>query len=487
MAFDFDALVSKKKNDPSWHLMLADNAPLIISFLDLVFRERNQRQIEEPEMVMHLDDFLYELREGIEENPFPRTAKEYLEEWTAASKGWLRKFYPNDSNIPHYDLTPATEKVMQWIDGLFLYNFIGTESRMNTCFDLLRQIVQGSETDKDTRIAELKERKLEIEKEISQIEAGEIKIMNQRQIRERFLQFRRTAKELLGDFRAVEHHFRELDREIREEIAGWEGEKGDLLIQFFGEHDSITQSEEGQSFQAFWDFIMSPNSQEKLSEQLDKVFKLEELGDLGDDTRLRRIHFDWVDAGEQTQRTVARLSKQLRRYLDDKAFWESRRIIEILDSIEKKAVKVKNTQPSGTWMQISDSQLSLSIPMEQPLFTPSEENQLISTIKESNREEIDTQKLFNLVYVDTQRLQQNIDNALSKETQVRLAVLLEKFPLQQGLSELITYLQIAENNEAAIINEQEKDSTNWIDELGILREAIFPRIIYCRRGKHGTK
>lgn len=41
---------------------------------------------------------------------------------------------------------------------------------------------------------------------------------------------------------------------------------------------------------------------------LDRVFELEELGDLTEDIRLKRIHFDWINAGEQTQKMVARLS-----------------------------------------------------------------------------------------------------------------------------------------------------------------------------------
>lgn len=486
MAFEFEALVSRRKNNPSWRLMAADNGPLIISFLDRVFREKNLRQIDEQDMILFLEDFLFELRDGNPENPFPRTAQEYLQEWMEPGKDWLRKFYPQGSDIPHYDLTPETERVLQWVDSLFSNQFIGTESRLNTCFDLLRQIVTGVEKDKEARIAELEDRKLQIEEEISRIEAGDIKVMDQRQIRERFLQFRRTARELLGDFRAVEQHFRELDREIREKITGSEGERGELLKQFFGEHDSIAQSEEGLSFQAFWDFIMSPFSQEELSKQLDTVFNLEELGELREDTRLRRIHFDWVEAGEQTQRTVARLSKQLRRYLDDKSFWESRRIVEILNSIEKKALLFKDSIPSGTFMEVPDSQLRLTLPMEMAMFNPSMQKELVSSIIESNREDIDTDKLFDLVYVDEARLKNTIDTALGAQSQVSLSILLEKNPLQQGLSELITYMQMAEKDPYAMVDGDEHDTARWNDESGSIREATFPRIIFCRRSSYGS-
>jgi hypothetical protein len=487
MSFEFDELVSKMKYNPSWKLMAADHAPLIISFLDRVFRERNLRQVDEQELIMYLQDYLYELNEGSEVVQFPRSAQEYLQQWTEPDKDWLRKFYPQGSDIPHYDLTSDTERVLGWIDTLFFNQFIGTESRLNTCFDLLKQIVQGAEKDKDTRIAELQEQKKQIDQEIAQLEAGELKIMDQRQIRERFLQFKRTAKELLGDFRAVEHHFRELDSEIRREIATYSGEKGELLQQFFGEHDAITNSDEGQSFQAFWDFIMGPNSQQELSNQLDKVFQLEELGDLSDDFRLRRIHFDWIEAGAQTQRTFARLSKQLRRYLDDRSFLENRRISELIESLEKKAILVKDSPPVGMWMEVPDYQTKLSLLMEMPLFSPAQQKELNSSIPEPTKEAVDTDRLFDCIYVDRQRLQRNIDEALTEETQVSLGLLLKKRPLQMGLSELITYLQMAEEDPFSLIDDQGQDSVSWIDETGLRKEATFPKTIFCHRGSHGTE
>src|SRR5699024_4423731 len=135
--------------------------------------------------------------------------------------------------------------------------------------------------------------------------------------RERFLQMSDTARGLLADFRQVEQNFRELDRQVREKVAAWEGGKGDMLAEVFGERDAIADSDQGRSFRAFWDFLMSPARQEELSELLARVLALEPVLALNPDTRLQRVHYDWLEAGEVTLRTVARLSEQLRRYLDD--------------------------------------------------------------------------------------------------------------------------------------------------------------------------
>ncbi|NCB01531.1 MAG: DUF3375 domain-containing protein [Spirochaetia bacterium] len=485
MPFDFYDLINKKKIESSWRLMNADNGPLIISFFDKVFREDGLRQIDEYNLVLRLDDYLYQLMDGREDDPFPRTASDYLEEWTKPERGWLRKFYPSGSDIPHYELTAGSEKVLQWIDSLASRRFIGTESRLQTCFDLLKQIVQGVETDSEVRIKELQEQRAQIGREIERIASGDISIMDQRQIIERFMQFKQIAQELRSDFTAVEGNFRELDREIREEIATFSGKKGELLEQFFGNHDKITSSDEGKSFRAFWDFIMSPDSQEELSRQLDRVFELEEIGELREDATLRRIHFDWIAAGETTQRTVARLSRQLRRFLDDRVILENRRITELLDDIERKAFKVREDNLTGDWMETEGLRVHLSLPMEQPLYSPPPVQELISMIEFEEEQEIDTSGLFNLINVDKERLYKNIEQALKEKGQIRLDQLLEEKPLEQGLAELITYLHIAEMEPFASVSEEIKDYTFWNGKGDIIRKALVPRVIFTQRSTHG--
>jgi hypothetical protein len=79
--------------------------------------------------------------------------------------------------------------------------------------------------------------------------------MDDTQVKDRFLQMASTARALLSDFREVEQNFRELDRTDRERIALWEGGKGELVGQIFGDRDAISDSDQGRSFRAFWDFL----------------------------------------------------------------------------------------------------------------------------------------------------------------------------------------------------------------------------------------
>src|SRR3569832_3017013 len=87
-----------------------------------------------------------------------------------------------------------------------------------------------------------------------------------------------------------------------------------------GERDAIADSDQGKSFRAFWDFLLSSRRQEELTELLDRVLTLPAVTALKPDARTRRVHYDWMEAGEHAQRTVAQLSQQLRRFLDDQAW-----------------------------------------------------------------------------------------------------------------------------------------------------------------------
>ena len=136
---------------------------------------------------------------------------------------------PGGSDEAHYDLAPAVEKALLWVPGPPQPEFIGTESRLNTIFDLLRQMVYGAEEDPERRLAELRRRRAEIDEEIARAERGDIDVLDAVSQRDRYQQFARTARELLADFRQVEENFRRLDRSLREQIAGWAGSKGELL------------------------------------------------------------------------------------------------------------------------------------------------------------------------------------------------------------------------------------------------------------------
>ncbi len=466
---------------PGWKLLRADSAPLIISFLNKAFIEPNVRAIPQSDLISKLEDTLYDLRQSETEESYPRSASAYLEDWAHDSKGWLRKFYPETTDEPQFDLTPATEKVIGWLESLSGRAFIGTESRLMTIFEILRQMVLGAETDEATRIEALEAEKAQIDKQIEAIRNGDVPVLDQTALRERFMQFSTMSNDLRGDFRAVEENFRKLDLQVREKIALWDGRKGDLLQEIFGERDVITDSDQGRSFKAFWDFLMSPSSQEEFSELLEKIFSMDCIRLSQPDSRLKRIHFDWLEAGEKTQRTVASLSQQLRRYLDNQAYLENKRIMSILDSISQGALHVKHNMPkSAPFMTLDKIVPDIQLIMERPLFKPTTQIDLTSFIPEAQEEEFDSGALFNQIYIDKTELEANIRKELQTVSQLTLSALIDKYPLRRGLAELICYISIASEHQLTVFDEEGEELICWEEGEGRMRKASLPRIIFNR-------
>lgn len=482
---DHDDLVAGRAGHPAWRLLRADNAPLVLSFLGRVFVDENIRGITLTDLVGRLDDELFGLRERHGPDVYPRAARAYLDEWSTAEVGWLRKYYPPGSDEPHLDATPSVERALTWVRQLQARTFVGTESRLNTAFDLLRQMVFGAETDPTVRIAELRRRRDEIDADIARLEAGHLDLLDTAAQRDRYQQFAGLARELLGDFRQVEENFRDLDRELRERIAGWTGSKGDLLDDILGARAGIDDSDQGRSFHAFYDFLLSATRQDEFADLLTRVHELPELPEVDD--RLRHVHHDWLDAGERTQTGVRMLSEQLRRFLDDQVWLENRRVVDLLRLIEHTALAVRETPPSDDELGLELDELhpTIALPMERPLYTPAARISVDSSDIRSGAGDFEADTLFDQVYVDTERLRGAVWQMLGGRGQVDLAEVLRTRPLEQGLAELVGYFALSDPGFDVVFDDSALDDIHWTTEAGERRVASVPRVTYAARRRTG--
>jgi len=484
VTLDYATLEALRTHHPAWRLLRYEHAALAASFLHRVFIAPNVRVMAAADLAELLEDELYALRERSSAEAFPRSAADYLNDWTSAEKCWLRKFYAQGSDEPQFDLTPATEKAIAWLDQLSERSFVGTESRLLTLFDLLKQMSEGTQSDPEKRLEELHKRRSEIDTEIARALAGEVRLLDDTAIKDRFQQFMQLARELLMDFREVEHNFRLLDRQVRERITLWEGAKGELLEQIMGERDAIADSDQGRSFRAFWEFLMSSRRQEEFTALLERVLGLAPVAELKPEARTRRVHYDWLAAGEHTQRTVAQLSAQLRRFLDDQAWLENRRIMDILHGIEAKALALRENAPAGEMMSVAAAAADVTLPMERPLFTPTSKPSIADIALTPGEADVDADALYTQVMVDKARLARHIRQALQERAQITLRELTEAQPLQQGLAELVAYLQLGSDAFQAVVDQGVSDLIAWesvaSSGAAVRKQASLPRVIFVR-------
>lgn len=477
MLVETDTLTSLRERHPAWGLLRYEHAALAIGFLHRAFVAPNVRTINQPDLVEALESDLHALRFVRGEQAAPRPALDYLVDWSSNERGWLRRFYQPGSDEPAFDLTPAAEQAISWAVGLVDRPFVGTESRLRSLFDLLEQMALSTETDPDVRLADLERRRAAIDDEIERVRGGDLYVIDDRELKERFQQFVLLARELLADFRQVEHNFRSLDRRVREQIAGWQGAKGELIEEILGERDAISDSDEGQSFRAFWEFLMSQSRQEQMTSHLERVLQQPVIAELRPDRRLRRVHYDWLEAGEHAQRTVALLSTQLRRFLDDAAWLEDRRIVELLRSIERNGLVLRDDLPTTSIHSIALPTTDISLPFERPLFTPKRKVAIADLVEATAGDELDVDDLFSQQVVDVERLNDHIVRMLDARGQITLAELCRLQPVEHGLAEVVTYLQLANERFEVTIDDAFTDVVTWSTD-GMRRSATIPRVVF---------
>lgn len=477
---EFDTLDALRRHHPAWRLLRADNAALVLSFLGRVFVEENVRAISAGDLTRRLDDELYALNQRLGEGTFPRPAAAYLADWSAPEAGWLRKYYPPGQTEPHYDATADVERALAWLSSLQSREFVGTESRLNTVFDLLRQMVHGSESDPAVRLAELHRRLAELDAEIARVREGDVPVLDGTGLRDRYQQFATTSRALLADFREVEANFRALDRDLRQQVAAWGGSKGELLDDVLGSRSSISDSDQGRSFHAFYDFLLSPLRQEEFVDLLSRTHALPGIGD--PDPRMRHIHHDWLEAGERTQSTVRQLSEQLRRFLDDRVWLENRRVVDLVRSIEATALVVRDQAPSATFTEIDATAPRVALPLERPLYTAASKVALVSSDIVDGEPDLDTALLFEQVFVDTARLTSTVRRALQSRDQVSLLDIVREAPIELGLAEVVAYLALKDEGFDIVFDETVQTDLSWTVADGEVRTARLPAVSYARSG-----
>lgn len=474
----YSFLVKLRNEHPAWRLLASEQCSFVAAFLYQEFMVKNQRAVPEDRLLEDLNNFIYDLHDNAEAQGIIRPAKDYLASWTDGQHSWLRKFFVK-KNEPCYDLTADAQRGIEWLAGLRKQSFIGTESRVRLVFNLIREIDEESNISAESRIARLKEEKEAIEKEISRLEnGGAPKVLDEIQIKDRYIHAAETARSILADFREVEENFRQLERNLMEQIVTWKKGKGELLEKFFQDRDYIQHSEQGRSFGAFWDYLMNQSSREELDEALGRILKIQGIEQVEKQYDMRHIRRQWSEAARQVMDTVSNLSRQIRQYVDEGYLEQERYIYELIKQVEDKAISIKDNIPrDAEFAQMDQSAPFFDFIMDRPLFVPPKKPIIESSVIEKGSHQGSVEALFKQVYVDRKVLEENIADVLGDKEKVSLSAILEKHPLTKGLTELLNYLVIASSDSRSFVDGERQlldmENVNAVDIQVDMDKIIF--------------
>ena len=446
------------ENNKTLTLFKKDNASLIISFLYQSFKVKNKSSYLSNDLISNLSDCLFKINNDNDSRKerFPMEAKFYLDNW--AKEGFLRQTYIREDAV--FELTPATEKALNWLTELNKPEFVGAESRLLQIFDLLSEISIKSSDDIELRKSELLKEKAKIDDELFKIQGGEYEKFDARLIKEKFSLLEESVGKLLSDFRQIEENFRSLNTKAREDQIKKNLTKGKYLKELFLDQDIIMNTPQGKSFEAFYDFLMNPGKQDELDELIDKILSLDELKEVKNNNQIGMLKENLVDSGDKVNKTTRSLSEQLRRFLDSTAFQESKRVLEIINEIEAASLSMKNNPPSERDFLLIDDKPKLSFPMEFELFAEDRNVKVHSGNIQVSDETFEVEALFKQQYIDPRALTERIESLLRNKKQITLKEVIEEIPVEKGLAEIIAYFSIATNKEKnlkAVVNEEQME------------------------------
>jgi hypothetical protein len=483
----FDDLSLQFKTAKPLILLRANSAPLMLSLFYKLFKEAHVTTISNTELRNKLEGYLEDLEYEQKDDELDANslfddhsikAAQYIDKWS--NTGFLRK-YPDDQGEDLHELTGDTQKVIKWIDDLQQREFIGTNSRFKDIFFKLKEMIERSNEDAEQRIQELEEKKWALEQEINLLKMGKHpETFDNTEIKERFYDINRTARELLSDFTEVEQNFEQIRKDIQRKYTEKDVVKGSLLVFALDALDEIEGKDQGKSFKAFWEFLMDEKRQQELTKLTEQLFDLlkEKAIDYGNDRFLKNLKRYLHASGKKVIDANRKLSEKISRVLSEKNLLERRRAMELIGEIRQLAYQLTDTRiKEEDFLEIEDDPL-LSLADRWELTEEKEDATEVQYPdgKGGNiTSEVDFSLLFDQFTIDRKKLISHINSMLQEKDQVTLKELVDHYGLKNGLSEVVGYFSIASGTDHHIILE------NTADPIQIGQRKInVPMIIYTR-------
>ena len=256
----------------------------------------------------------------------------------------------------------------------------------------------------------------------------------------------------------MEQNFRALTRTVQAAQLQANTRKGAVVGRVLDADEALKESDQGRSFYAFWNFLMSQSKRQELKSLIQAVYNLEELRPLsGEYALLRRIERSLIDAGQRIVQTNHLLAEKLRQMLDEDNLIENRRVAELITEVQRLALQVASQPPIDQDFLVLEAEPNVNLVMARSLH-PLQASDIptfsidFNDLPEENLDE-EIADLYHQFYVDEAALAQRIAQVLERRTEVTLAELIELYPVEQGLSEIVAYLAIATKAEQHRIND----------------------------------
>jgi hypothetical protein len=340
--------------------------------------------------------------------------------------------------------------------------------------------VEYSNEDREKRLELLRAKKMEIEHQIQRLEMGEeVEVYEDYQIEPRYNSLNKLAKELLSDFKEVDDNFKGIIKEIYERQTD-NAEKKVLLNYIFDAYGELKQSQQGKSFYAFWEFLLSADLQKEWDELTGALYEtLENRGIDAHDMFLREMKKHLFDAGEKVAKTNDRMSEKLSRIIRQNGQMNAEVTKQVINDIKKLLIEATK-QKEKPEASLEYETIDINLPVERPLtLAPIKETVYkdkpdMAELSLDDLERIG--KLYNPYHIDRLVLRDRINKVLYDRQQTTLAEVIERNEgVEKGLSEVFGYIGVLKEYKT-VVNEERQQYIVFAENKTI----SIPEIIITR-------
>lgn len=329
--------VMLRRNHAAWLLLASPRAPLILASLKTLL-EAHPGGIGFEDAVAHLAAALQEYANDVEfdvEGDSALVARRELRQWI--KRGLIVE---RDGQLL---ATNALQRAMTFLDSLEVQAMTSTASRLATVQRAIEDLDAQLSHSQSGRIQQLKARIELLERELEAVKAGHFEVLDGRQAEEGIREVYQLAMSLQADFRRVEDSYREADRSLRQRIISEKRNRGEIVDELLGRHDTLVQTTEGQVFEGFHQQLVKSDELEQMkgrlrsilnNKNIDKALQRKQKGDL------RLLVARLVQDSERVIQARARSERDVRSFLKSGLADEQIRVGALLQGIFQAALNV---------------------------------------------------------------------------------------------------------------------------------------------------
>ena len=433
---------------PALRLMRGRLGSFVVGFFFKTFKKWGVVQASEEELAATLAEHIEQVRELEDFDAPKRLPQDYLDEWCDEDHRYMTKTYDEDKEEYIFRLTRHSEKALSWLQDLLSMQQRGyatTESRFNRIILEMESLSQGVNADPEARIRDLARKRDEIDEEIQKIrDTGEAPIFGEDVIRDQVYDLSDLVEHFLSDFRAIEEFFKDHARQISKLYAQGDASKGDIVEHVLDSDDELRSCDQGKSYFGFRAMMTNPALARQFRNLAEQTSDIARRRGLDPNKTFLSLSDRLFGEANSAHGAYGRISRKLRQVVGDHAGGGGKQIRKTLSNIRKKAFLLRD-QPPEDWDFEIDIRPQFFGLMESDFWEPKAVEPFAPISMASSEDSEWINEILNSVGepLDLNKYRERVNEALETEEKVSLTEMVQRFPLERGVVDVVCYRVVA--------------------------------------------